>query len=467
MTTSDKAGGNSFLAGTMPSLYLKTATPIILVMGMNGLLTVVDAYFLGAFVGADALAAVTLMFPLFMIITALATLVGFGLASVMARLLGASDHDRARRVLVGAHGISFVLSILLMAAFWAGGAELIGAMANGSEDLARMGYVYISILIWFSPLIFLLSVHGDAFRSEGKLALMAGATVLVSLANIAFNYLLIVVLDWGVAGSAWGTVFAQSLALVIIVAYRIWGRTVLTLSSLPLSAWRAAWGEILALGAPQSLSFIGIAFGSGAVIAAIQLWDPDGYAATVAAYGIVTRILTFAFLPLMGLNMAMQTIVGNNFGAQLWRRTDSGLLFGLTAAFVYCVMVQVILVTARGSLGGLFVDDAATAAELAHILPLVMLMYFATGPMMVISGYFQAIGDARRALLMSVARTYLFSIPLIFSLPYLLGANGIWLASPAAELLMVVVVAVMLGYARRANGFRWGLLRAGAEPAAA
>ena len=329
-----------------------------------------------------------------------------------------------------------------------------------------MGYTYISILVWFSPLVFLLSVHGDAFRSEGKLALMAGATILVSLANIAFNYLLIVVLEMGVAGSALGTVLAQAAALVAILAYRVWGQTMLKLSTLPLSAWRTAWRDILALGAPQSLSFLGIALGSGAIIAAIQLWDPNGYAPTVAAYGIVTRIMTFAFLPLMGLNMAMQTIVGNNFGAQLWPRTDSGLLCGLAAALVYCVVVQVTLVTTRGSIGGLFVDDAETIAVLGHILPLTTLAYFATGPMMLISGYFQAIGDARRALVLSVTRTYLFNIPLIFCLPLLLGADGIWLAGPASEVLMIGLVAIMLVTAARANGFRWGLFRSGAPASA-
>lgn len=459
MTTPAQAGGNSFLAGSIASLYLRTASPIIFMMAMNGLLTVVDAYFLGAFVGAAALAAVTLMFPLFMVITALATLVGFGLASVMARLLGAGDYERARGLLVGAHGLSLVISLALVAAFWAGGGWLIGRMANGSAELARMGYDYMSILVWFSPLVFLLSVNGDALRSEGKLGLMAGATVLVSLANIVFNYLLIVVLDQGVAGSARGTVMAQALALAIILAYRVWGSTMLKLSSLPLSAWRSSWGEMLALGAPQSLSFIGLALGSGAVIAAIQLWDPEGYAATVAAYGIVTRILTFAFLPLMGLNMAMQTIVGNNFGARLWNRTDGGLLFALTASFVYCVVVQVVLVSTRGGVGAFFVDDAATIAEFRHILPMVTLAYFATGPMMMLSGYFQAIGDARKALLLSVTRTYLFNVPLIFALPFLLGADGIWLAGAGSEILMVAVVALLLVRTGRSSGFRWGLLR--------
>lgn len=459
MTTSETSGGNSFLAGSMPSLYLKTAAPIIVVMGMNGVQTVIDAYFLGAFVSADALAAVTLMFPLFMTITALATLVGFGLASVMARLLGASDYDGARRLLVGAHGISILISLLLIAVFWAGGHALIAWLANGSGELARMGYAYISIMVWFSPLVFLLSVHGDTLRSEGKLALMAGATVLVSLSNIAFNYLLIVVLEWGVAGSAWGTVLAQALALLIIVIYRIRGDTALRFSSLPMSAWRSSWGEILTLGAPQSLSFIGIALSSGAMIAAVQLWNPEGYAATIAAFGIVTRVMTFTFLPLMGLSMAMQTIVGNNFGARLWQRTDSGLLFGLGAALVYCIAVQLTVVASRGVLGGFFVDDEETIVQLSHILPLVTLAYFLSGPMMIVSGYFQAIGDASRALILSVTRTYLFNIPLIFVLPYLLGADGIWLAGAAAEVLMLAVVTVVLVRVRRSSGFRWGLLR--------
>ena len=463
MTTPNSAGGNMFLTGPMPSLYLGTAAPIILVMSMNGLLTVIDAYFIGAYVGAEALAAVTLMFPVFMLLNAMATLVASGLASVMARLLGAGDQARAGRVLVGAHGLSLLISLGLILAFVAGGGALIGWMANGSAGLSRMGYEYISILVWFSPLLFVLSVNGDAFRSEGKLALMAGTTVLVSLANIVFNYVLIVVLDWGVAGSAWGTVMAQALALGVVVVYRWRGATVLRLGALPYHAWRSSWGEMLALGAPQSLNFIGIALGSAAVIAALQLWNVDGYAATVAAYGIITRIMTFAYLPMLGLSMAMQTIVGNNFGAALWKRTDSGLLFGLWSSLVYCAVLQVLLVLGRGELGAFFVDDPATITELKHILPLVTLVYFAMGPMMMVSAYFQAIGDAKRALIISVARTYAFNIPAVFLLPFVLGIDGIWLAGAFAQMLAAVVIAVMLINMRRRNGFRWGLLRGDAS----
>ena len=79
---------NTFLDGPLGSIYIKTALPIIFVMGMSGLLAVADALFLGHYVGPEALAAVTLMFPAYMLIVALSTLVSSGMSSLLARQLG-------------------------------------------------------------------------------------------------------------------------------------------------------------------------------------------------------------------------------------------------------------------------------------------------------------------------------------------------------------------------------------------
>ena len=86
---------NVFLQSSLPSVFLKTAAPIILIMLVNGSFTLVDAYFLGVFVGADALTAVTSMFPIFIFLIALSTLVSNGFSSVMARQLGAGDLGNA------------------------------------------------------------------------------------------------------------------------------------------------------------------------------------------------------------------------------------------------------------------------------------------------------------------------------------------------------------------------------------
>ena len=95
---------NTFLDDPLGPVYFRTALPIIFVMAMSGLLAVADALFLGYYVGPGALAAVTLMFPLYMLIIALSTLVSGGMSSLLARRLGAHDIAQARAVFAGAHG---------------------------------------------------------------------------------------------------------------------------------------------------------------------------------------------------------------------------------------------------------------------------------------------------------------------------------------------------------------------------
>lgn len=460
MTTPASTPRNPFLAGPLGPLFLRTAAPIVFVMGMNGLLTIVDAWFLGVFVGAEALSAVTLMFPVYMMTVALTTVVSIGMASVLARRLGAHDIEGARAVLSGAHGLALVMCAILIAGFLLAGRGLVDGLANGSPALSAMGHTYIAILVYASPISFLLAVNYDAFRCEGRVSLMAAMSLGVSLMNIALNYLLIVVLDLGVAGSAGGTVAAQAVALAIVLTLRARLDTPLPLSGLSLNAMTRSWPEFLALGAPQSLSFLGISLGSTAIIYANQLWNAVSYADTVAAYGIALRILTFAFLPLMGLNQAMQTIVGNNFGAGLLRRVDDGLRLAALAALVYCASVQLILFLASGRIGYVFVDDPATAGELARILPVMTAAYFLAGPILVLSGYYQAIGDAPRAALLSLTRTYASAIPLTFVLPTLVGERGIWMAGPTSEWLMLGLAALLLAHGRRSAGLRWGVFRA-------
>ena len=95
-------------------------------------------------------------------------------------------------------------------------------------------------------------------------------------------------------------------------------------------------------------------------------------------------------------------------------------------------------------------------------------MYVLAGPQMILAGYFQAIGDAGRAAILSLTRTYVFAIPLTFILPSLLGERGIWMASPASEAAMIAVAAVVLWQARASTGHRYGLFRATRrEPVAA
>ncbi len=448
---------NSFLNGSLGPIFVRTALPIIFVMGMNGLLAVADALFLGHFAGAQALAAVTLMFPLYMLIVSLATLVSSGMSSCLAREIGAGQMAGARATYASAHGMALAMGVGLVALFLTFGEPVALLVAGGSEELAEMGLIYLRITAFASPIVFVLSINSDALRNEGLVALMAGMSLFVSLANMLFNYILIGHLDLGVAGSAYGTALAQVLALALILGYRVLGATELK----PAALWRhslwSGWARMLALGAPQSLNFIGLALGSGAIIAALQWVEAPNYDATVSAYGIITRLITFAFLPLLGLAHAMQTITGNNFGAGLYGRSDASLRAAVMAAFVYCLTLQIGMSVFAGPIGSTFVSDPIVIAEVARILPVLSAGFFAAGPMMMIAMHFQAIGDAGRAAVLGLSKPYLFAIPLTFVLAGLIGEPGIWIAGPLAEALLAGLTGLVLARLARKQSLRWGL----------
>jgi putative MATE family efflux protein len=456
---SDAVSRNAFTNGPLAAIFAKTALPIILVMSMHGLLTVVDAIFLGVFVGPDALAAVTLMFPVYMLIVALTSLVTSGMSSLIARHLGGGRFGEASAVFAGAHGLALAISGGVILLFLAFGRQATLLAASGSVPLAEMGHTYLTITVLFAPLVFLLSVNSDALRSEGKVSFMAAMSLLASLANIGFDYVLIVPMGLGVAGSAYGTVLANALALTIIVVFRLRGRTQLGLSAILRYSAMTGWRQILGLGAPQSLGFIGIALISAAIIAALQIEASKTYDATVSAYGIITRIMTFIFLPLLGFAHALQAIAGNNYGAALWHRSDESLRLGVGIALLYCLAVEIILIGFAHPVALMFVDDGEVAGEVARIMPMMLAMFFAAGPLAMIATYFQAIGDSGRAALLGLAKPYAFIIPLIFLLPFAYGEQGIWLAGPAAEILLLCLTAIVLMDTARAQKLKWGLFK--------
>lgn len=442
---------NIYLSGSLTTLFAKTASPIIIVMAITGLFTVVDAYFLGKYVGADALTAVTLMFPIYMLLVALSTLVSNGFSSIYARLLGSGKSTEANLVFAQAIQLSLLVCLCLIIFIVLVGKSLIFQISNESTLLANMGYTYISLLIFYSPLMFLLSVNIDALRCEGKLSAMAAITFLSALLNILFDYLLIAEFDQGVAGSAYGTILAQLCSMAAIITYRHKTKSALNFSSIIRFAGTHRWARLLSLGAPTSLSYLGIALSASLILYSLQIWAGDRYEVIAGAYGILTRLMTFTFLPLLGISIAFQTIAGNNYGAKEWMRSNKSIQIALIIALIYCIIIELIYLTTRNDLGFLFVDNPAIAAELARIIPYTVLLMIIFGPQMMISGYFQAIGDAPRAALLGLSKTYLFALPLTFTLPYIYGEVGIWYAGFIAEFCVALLTIAVLFQRSRKN----------------
>lgn len=441
------APDNPFLTGPLSVVFARTAFPIILVMVINGSFATIDAYFLGRYVGPEALTAVTLMFPIFMFIVALSTLVAAGFSSVLARQLGAGEKMLAGRSYVQASLLTALCCALLVGVFAIVGGDLVNWAAKGSAELAEYGYTYISLTVYWSPLVFFLSINTDSLRAEGRMAAMAGISIFSALLNILFDYIFVAELGMGVAGSAWGSIVAQIIAIGAVFYYRARVGWSFPFSAASLHPDPRMWREILALGAPASLGYIGFAASSGITIFLLQIWASD-YQATAGAFGLNTRIMTFVFMPLLGLMFATQTIVGNNFGAGNRERARAALTLAMICAATYCVVFQAGLVFYRYDVGGIFVDDQAIVNELARLIPLTTLTLFLFGPQMMVGIYFQAIGDARRSAILNLSRTYVFGIPLLVLMPSMVGEIGIWISGAVAEIFVLVLTLVIVNRAR-------------------
>src|SRR5690554_1762709 len=163
-----KVNENPFLTLPVRRLFLSTALPMAVVMSTSGLLNVVDGIFVGQFIGAEALAAVSVAFPVVMLLTALTTLVGGGMSSLLSRHLGAGSRREAEAVFAGAHGLVLAMSVVLILGALTLGPGVISFLAAGNQAVAELAWNYLLILMLGAPVQFGLGLHADALRNEGR-----------------------------------------------------------------------------------------------------------------------------------------------------------------------------------------------------------------------------------------------------------------------------------------------------------
>lgn len=437
---------NPFLTLPVGRLFLSNALPMAVVMSTSGLLNVVDGIFVGRFIGAQALAAVSLAFPVVMLLTALTTLTGGGMSSVLARHLGKGARREAGAVFAGAHGLALALSAALMFGALTFGPGIVSVLAAGNEPVAAPARSYLLILILGAPVQFGLGLHADALRNEGRSGHIALLSVIVNLLNVAANYVAIVVLDLGIAGSAIGTVAAQALGLMLLLLVRKRDPALLPLGIIRNASWLTGWRQILALGLPLSLSFIGMALVASTVLLAIGNTTED-HGTYVAAYGIVTRILGLAFLPQMAIALTTQSITGNNVGAGRMDRAGAARRLAIGCAFLWCLGVTLTAMLAGEMLGALFSDNQEVIMAVGAIMRPMTALYAVTGPILVIAMHFQAMGHPLRTAVLTLVKPWLLTPVLVIVLNAHSGLQGLWFAFPVADaaLLLVALTIVFRG----------------------
>jgi Na+-driven multidrug efflux pump len=286
------------------------------------------------------------------------------------------------------------------------------------------------------------SVSGNnIIRAEGKARAAMVSALLGAGLNIILAAIFVMRMRMGMTGAALATVIAQAVSAGYIVLHFLSPRSSLSLSPRGL---RPAWGlvrEILAIGASSFARQM-----SGGVLAVVfnRTLGALGGDLQVAVFGIVQRLLLLTIMPLIGVAQGLQPIVGFNFGARRLDRTRRAVGLAAVWGAVIGGISLLALVLLPSHILRAFSTDAALISAGSAALRIIALGLPLVGIQMISVTVFQAMGRARSAIVLTLARQLSFQLAFVLILPPLLGITGVWLAFPLADLLSAALSASLL-----------------------
>ncbi len=421
-------------------LLYRLSIPAIIGMMIHALYNLVDAVFVGRGVGPLGIGGITIAFPIHMIIMAFAQTIGIGGASLISRRMGERNEEEAAltfgNMVLLSLSISFVILIVGLF-FMTPILKLFGA----TDTLLPSARAYFGVIILGIPLVSFSMSMNNAARAEGNAKVAMGTMIIGAVLNIILDPVFIFWLKMGVRGAAVATVISQGASALFLIIYFSSGKSEIHIDSIYLRFRWSIVKEIFAVGASAFARA-----SAGSIMAALVNNTLARYGGDIgiAAFGIVFRIISFVFMPMMGITQGLQPILGFNYGARQYHRVKKSFHLASISATIYGLVCHIILMTMPRIIFGAFSNDPELLAVGEKALRYMVLLLPLIGFQAVGSGMFQALGKALEALILSLARQVLILIPLVIVLPLLFGITGVWLSFPFSDALSFTLTLVLV-----------------------
>jgi len=440
-----KGDSASFGTQAIPQLLIKQAVPAsigILVMSLNIL---IDTIFVGQWIGANAIAAINVVLPVSFFIAALGMAIGLGGSSIISRSLGNNDIEKATKTF----GNQIVLTFSLTISFVVFGLFFVDSIVpafGGKGALNEPAKIYYTIVLYGVPVLGYCMMGNNVIRAVGKPRNSMYAMMLPSISNLTLDYLLIYVFDFGMHGAAWATTLSYCVCALYILFFFNSNHSVLQPNFNDFKLNAGISKEIGALGS-VTLARQGVI--SLSVLLVNNLLFGLGGESAVAVYAIISRLLMFSLFPVLGITQGFIPIAGFNYGAKNKKRVEQVIRTALLYATGFATLVFLMINIFSNSIGSIFTSELSVLEKAPAAIRWVFVATPIVGVQLIGAAYYQAIGKALPALLLSLTRQGFFFIPLVYILPSFLGINGVWLAFPIAELLAAIVTGCFLAYELR------------------
>jgi len=442
--------------GTLPisKLLIKQSIPAsigVLVMSLNVL---VDSIFVGNWIGPLAIAAISVVLPVTFFVAALGMAIGVGGASIISRALGAAQLEKAKKTFGNQITLTVLVTISMVLLGLTFTDNLILAF-GGKGEIFAFAKPFYTVVFYGVPFLALTMMGNIVIRSEGKPNYAMIAMIIPSISNLTLDYLFIYVFDWGMEGAAWATTISYLLSFLYLVYIFRSNRSELLIN---ISHFKLNGAILREIGSLGSVTLARQAMVSLVVLILNNILFKLGGEALVAVYAIIGRMLMFALFPVYGIAQGFLPIAGFNYGAKKYDRVKESIYTAIKYASILGSIVYLGLFLFPTEVASLFLSskEGLPANEIAinnyvmeHIST-AMRWVFAATPIIAIplmgGAYFQAIGKAVPAMLLTLSRQGFFFIPLVFILPYFYGEIGVWTSFAIADVLATIVT---WGYLRR------------------
>ena len=435
----------SKLLGTMEMrrLVVKISIPIMISMLVQALYNVVDGIFVARY-SAEALTAVSLAYPIQMLMIAASTGLGVGINSLISRKLGAKRAEEARTA--AKNGI--FLELCAFALFFVFGmlaAKPFFRLFTPDPHLQELGGQYLSIVCTFSFGLFLSICFERMMQSTGNTVLSMITQLTGAVINIILDPIMIFGLcglpAMGVAGAAIATVIGQigGMCLGIVLNQR---------RNVEMRVhWKGFRPEGKTLRAILSVGFPSIIMQSiGSVMnVAMNLILMAFGAAAVSVLGVYFKLQSFIFMPVFGLSNGMVAIVAYNYGARLRSRINEAVRVSLKLALIIMSVGMLAFLLIPQVLLALFESNGASDLTTIGVVALrtISTHFLLAAIGITLSTVFQAVGKGTYSLIMSLSRQLIVLVPAAWVLSKLGGLNAVWWAFLIAEAVSLAICLVL------------------------
>ena len=411
------------------SVLLKLAIPSMISLLVAELYNMVDTIFVGRAIGSTAIGALTIAFPVQRLIIAIGMLLAVGASTALARSLGEGNYGRIKYIVMSALTL-MILGISSLTGFIYIFKSPIIYHLGATDNIFPYAHEYISIVVFGGLFQCFTVIIGYMLIALGNAKTNLYATTIGAVSNIILDYILVVILSYGIKGAAIATVMSQIISAFYAFYYFLRIKNKFNMS-FGFNLKKDITVSILSVGFSTFIIEI-----SDAVVACIlnNLLSSRGDMAIIIV-GVISKVSMFLFITVIGISSAMQPIAAYNYGAKNFKRLREVVRKTIIAVTVASSILWIIMLLFANPIISSFVKDEAILNHAVKAFRIVILVFPSISVYYVAIYYYQSIKEAKLSLILSIYRQLVIFIPALFILVSMFGLIGAWVAYPVSDFL--------------------------------